>query len=79
MKVECKNCDDEILSEPFICNWHLDDSPYEVNCKQLTWTARYFCSNCGRTVEFVHRKAFYPRRLAKLYETNDDYEEVKID
>lgn len=79
MKVECKRCGNKILSDSFICNWRMSDSPYEVNCKQLTWTARYFCINCGRIVEFEHRSTFYPGQLAKNFETNGDYEEVKID
>lgn len=79
MKVECKHCGNKILSDSFICNWRMEDSPYEVNCKQLTWTARYFCSNCGRTLDFVHRTAFYPARIAKNCETNGDYEEANID
>lgn len=79
MKVECKHCGNKILSDSFICNWRMSDSPYEVNCKQLSWTARYFCSNCGRIVEFEHRSTFYPGQLARNYETNGNYEEVKID
>lgn len=79
MKVDCKYCGNKMLSDSFICNWRMEDSLYEVNCKQLTWTARYFCNNCGRTLEFVHRTAFYPAKIAKNFEINGNYEEVKID